>query len=64
MKFSSRPSAWGLSVVSFFSVSPVTVAQDAEVLITAQRFSASIDTAPVNVTVLTEQDIDKSYWPG
>lgn len=60
MKFFSRPLTWGLPVVSFLSLLPVAQAQDAEALITAQRFSASIDTAPINVTVLTEQDIEKS----
>lgn len=60
MPVRSRPIQWGLAAVSLFNVLSIAQAQDAEVFITAQRFAASIDTAPVNVTVLSENDIAKS----
>jgi iron complex outermembrane receptor protein len=58
-----------LLTVSFFMVSVTSttaiaaddaIATAAPVLVTATRFSASIDTAPVNVTTITAQDIANS----
>lgn len=43
-----------------FAIVTTPTTQAADVYVTAQRFAASIDTAPVNMTILTEEDIEKS----